>query len=173
MCVCSLPSIHTYTSILQEKNYFLNSETSFLILPTPKLLSLSTLKLLFVIQLHDLGTETIQTNICFASYSQFLLIEDDWRTWEQRRDLCLILFFLLLFCLLFLKHHSDNVPSSWRWQAVPLTAGESILQFLIPLEPVLYCSLKTQQMNKQAKHNQRHWNWEQADSDQRGEEREL
>ena len=26
-------------------------------------------------------------------------------------------------------------------------------------------------MNKQAKYNQRHWNWEQADSDQRGERR--
>ena len=28
-------------------------------------------------------------------------------------------------------------------------------------------------VNKQAKYNQRHWNWEQADSDQRGEEREF
>ena len=27
-------------------------------------------------------------------------------------------------------------------------------------------------MNKQAKYNQRHWNWEQAESDQRGEGRE-
>ena len=27
--------------------------------------------------------------------------------------------------------------------------------------------------NKQAKYNQRHWNWEQADSDQRGEGREF
>ena len=28
-------------------------------------------------------------------------------------------------------------------------------------------------MNKQAKHNQRHWNWEQADSDQSGDGRGL
>ena len=28
-------------------------------------------------------------------------------------------------------------------------------------------------MNKQAKYNQRHWNWEQADSDQTGEGRGL
>ena len=27
--------------------------------------------------------------------------------------------------------------------------------------------------NKQAKYKQRHWNWEQADSDQRGEGREF
>ena len=27
--------------------------------------------------------------------------------------------------------------------------------------------------NKQAKYNQRHWNWEKADSDQSGEGREL
>ena len=29
------------------------------------------------------------------------------------------------------------------------------------------------QQNKQAKYNQRHWSWEQADSEQRGEGREF
>ena len=41
----------------------------------------------------------------------------------------------------------------------------------IPYDVTFYWNL-INKMNKQVKYNQRHWNWEQADSDQRGEGRD-
>lgn len=51
--------------------------------------------------------------------------------------------FCFSFASCFYEHHSGNTSSFWRWQAIPATATEYMLQFSMPLEPDLFCPLKT------------------------------
>ena len=56
------------------------------------------------------------------------------------------------------EHYANwNKPDSERQMPYDLTFNRNLMN----------------KMNKQAKYNQRHWNWEQADCDQRGERRGI